>query len=229
MTREEYLKFLIESKYKSVRAFSIQADIPYTTVRTILENGVGNARVDNIIKICSFLGISPEQLSSDFKVNETVADIMSLSIQLKSIRQKKVYDFAETQLEEQNKVVEFPKQIINGRSTAAGQPIDGAAEDSCSTTMIIDQRDIPKGADEIVTIAGDSMEPVYEEGSQVFIHWQPEVEQGEIALVSVEGFVTCKKVYVDWENDEVVLHSINEAYEDLIYPIEDVRVIGKVL
>lgn len=50
MNREEFLKSLIESKYKSVKAFSEVINIPYTTIRSILERGVGRAGVDTIIK-----------------------------------------------------------------------------------------------------------------------------------------------------------------------------------
>lgn len=66
MNREEFLKKLIEQKFYNVKRFSEHIGLPYTTVRTILEKGVGNARVDNVIKICKGLGIKPEALSEDF-------------------------------------------------------------------------------------------------------------------------------------------------------------------
>lgn len=169
--------------------------------------------------------------------------ITETSTKLEPSRQKKVYNFAEEQLEEQekeplnqrspnNNLAEFEEyrnqKVISGRSTAAGPPIDGDTQDSQAAVMVVDQREVPKNADEIVTIAGDSMEPLILQGEQVFIHWTPVIEQGDIALVSIidEG-VTCKKVY--WDDKEFTLHSINEAYEDMVYPLSDVRIIGKVL
>lgn len=62
MTREEYLENLIINKFKSVRSFAEYADVPYTTVRSILQRGVGNAKVENILKITEALGITTDDL-----------------------------------------------------------------------------------------------------------------------------------------------------------------------
>ncbi|MGL4697086.1 XRE family transcriptional regulator [Enterococcus larvae] len=235
MTREEFLKQLMVKKFGNVKSFAEYVDIPYTTIRSILERGVGKAGVDNVIKICRGLGISPETLTDDFKISETVANTLNTLVRLEEDRQDKVYTYAEKQLNEQNGVADLDKhrqnkKIVNGRSTAAGFPIDGDAEDKEASIMIVDQTEIPSNADEIVTIAGDSMEPDYPKGSQVFIHYQPEVENGEVAIVSIvdEG-VTCKKVYYDFEKGNIILESINEEYKDMVYPMDEIRVIGKVL
>lgn len=63
MTNEEKLRHLILSKYKSIREFTIEADIPYTTMDSILRRGVGNSSVDNIIKVCKTLRISVDALA----------------------------------------------------------------------------------------------------------------------------------------------------------------------
>jgi len=47
-----------------MKAFSAKADIPYTTLRSILEKGIGNASVDNVMKICKALEITVEMLES---------------------------------------------------------------------------------------------------------------------------------------------------------------------
>ena len=60
---EKDLKRLIESRYDSVRAFALENDIPYTTMRSILERGVMNARAETIFKICDILGINPESFA----------------------------------------------------------------------------------------------------------------------------------------------------------------------
>ena len=59
---EDVLKDLILSKYKSIRDFTTQADIPYTTVDSVLKRGVLKSNVDTVIKICQFLGISADAL-----------------------------------------------------------------------------------------------------------------------------------------------------------------------
>ena len=48
---EQELRELIVSKYKSVKAFSEEANLPYTTVDSILKRGVERANVKNSIKL----------------------------------------------------------------------------------------------------------------------------------------------------------------------------------
>lgn len=59
---EDKLKELILSNYKSIREFTNDIQMPYSTVDTILKRGVRKASVDNVIKICDFLGISTDAL-----------------------------------------------------------------------------------------------------------------------------------------------------------------------
>lgn len=178
--------------------------------------------------------VSQKRVPDEQRLSLDEKSIVDIYDSLSSVRKSNVLVYAKKQLEEQqsehNNIVELPTPIVHGRSTAAGLPIDGDLEDLNASTLIVDKMTIPKDADEIVTIAGDSMEPTYKKGSQVFIRWQPNVEQGEVAIVSIEDEgVTCKKVYYDCEKNEITLRSINDIYEDRIFPIEQVRIIGKVL
>ena len=59
---EDLLKDLILSKYKSVREFTTQLEMPYSTLDSIFKRGVRKASVDNLIKICDSLGISADAL-----------------------------------------------------------------------------------------------------------------------------------------------------------------------
>ena len=59
---EAELKRMIEHRYNSVRAFAIENNIPYTTMRSILERGILNAKADTIFKICKILNIRPEEI-----------------------------------------------------------------------------------------------------------------------------------------------------------------------
>lgn len=214
------------------------------TTKTTLsryENGERSPKLQLVGLLANYFQVDMSWLSGQSTYRNSL-DILSTYNQLEKPRQEKVYRFAEHQLEEQekqkqnsttdNNVLEFEeyrnKKIISGRLSAAGTPLNGDLQDSEASVMIVDQREVPKSADEIVTIAGDSMEPLLHEGEQVFIQWTPVINQGEIALVSIvdEG-VTCKKVY--WDDKEFTLHSINEDYEDMTYPLSDVRIIGKVL
>lgn len=63
MTVENKLKSYILSKYKSVNEFSQETGIPQSTVATIFKRGVNNSSVGSIIKICTALNISTDELA----------------------------------------------------------------------------------------------------------------------------------------------------------------------
>lgn len=63
MSIEESLKQLILDRYGSVREFTTQAHIPYTTLATIFKRGIQNAKALNVITICSALHISADALA----------------------------------------------------------------------------------------------------------------------------------------------------------------------
>ncbi len=75
MTREEYIKDLIKSKGMNIKEFSNLVKIPYSTVLTMLNNNMGGASVDNVIKICKALNISVDSLENkivDLNKNTTL-------------------------------------------------------------------------------------------------------------------------------------------------------------
>lgn len=113
----------------------------------------------------------------------------------------------------------------------AGIPIE-AVED------ILDYEEISldmasKGEYFALSIKGDSMEPKISEGDVVIVRKQDIVENGELAVVLVNGNdATVKKFYMN-ENG-VSLISTNSAYDPFYYTKEQVdtlpvRVIGKVV
>ncbi|MCM6843371.1 XRE family transcriptional regulator [Latilactobacillus curvatus] len=194
------------------------------------KGNVENMKRSTIEKLSSLFNVTPSYLMA---LDDNTSDILPIYNKLKPDRQEKVYKYAKNELEDQEeetKVIGFPerKRIIRGRSTAAGTPIDGDVQDSEAETTVVDREEIPKNADEIITIAGDSMEPFLMKGEQAFIQYTPWVENGTAAVVSIEDVgVTCKYVYV--EGQDIRLVSENNAYDDMIYPCEEVRIIGKIL
>jgi repressor LexA len=64
LTRENYIKQLISEKGFSVKTFSEKIEIPYSTLRSMLNGSIGGAAVDSVIKICAGLGISINDLQS---------------------------------------------------------------------------------------------------------------------------------------------------------------------
>ncbi|MEQ7227462.1 XRE family transcriptional regulator [Enterococcus avium] len=165
--------------------------------------------------------------------NSAVPSIETIYNQLEKPRQTKVYNFAEEQLEEQQKekVLEFPnKEKIPTvhNSASAANPTELAYGDTVVEEEEFER--VPNNADFAVPIIGDSMEPVIRNGQFVFVKEQPDVEDGEIAIVELDGDgVTCKEIYKDYENQTIILRSINDLYEDRIVSPEQIRIIGKVV
>ncbi len=62
MNRELKLRNLILDNYVSLRQFSIEADIPYSSLMTLLSRGVAGASFDTVIQICKKLNIDPLEL-----------------------------------------------------------------------------------------------------------------------------------------------------------------------
>lgn len=60
--RTEVIERLIDETGLSKKAFAEKIGLPPTTLRSMLQRGVGNASVDNVIKVCKGLGITTEEL-----------------------------------------------------------------------------------------------------------------------------------------------------------------------
>lgn len=59
MNREAKLRNLILDRYASLRSFAIEADIPYSTLMTLLSRDIGGASFDVVMKICEKLEVDP--------------------------------------------------------------------------------------------------------------------------------------------------------------------------
>ena len=60
--RTEILKSLIEETGLSKKAFAEKVGLPPTTLRSMLDRGIGNASIDNVIKVCKGLDITTDEL-----------------------------------------------------------------------------------------------------------------------------------------------------------------------
>lgn len=89
---------------------------------------------------------------------------------------------------------------------------------------------VPEGwrADFVLTCRGDSMAPLIMDGDLVAVRSQPEVENGEIAVVRIDDEATLKKVNID--GTTMVLQPLNPAYPLMTYTgtaLADVHIEGK--
>ncbi|WP_251898537.1 helix-turn-helix domain-containing protein [Lactiplantibacillus paraplantarum] len=176
---------------------------------------VANVASSLHVSLIDLMGISNDSIS------EKITEIVS---KLNPDRQQNVYNYADNQLKEQNgKVVNLP---LVGKSAANPTELTyGDVEIEHD-----DFTDVPHGADTAIRIQGDSMEPLIHDGQIIFYHQQEEVENGEIAIVEIDGDgVTCKQIYYDYTSNEVILRSINKKYEPRHVKDDQVRIIGRVI
>ena len=96
-------------------------------------------------------------------------------------------------------------------SVAAGEPIMGE-----ELGVYVEA---PVRCDAAVTVSGDSMEPTYKDGDVLYIRQQPEVLNGQVAVVFVDDLAAIKHVYR--EHDGVMLVSDNPAYPPMRYRFGD--------
>lgn len=114
---------------------------------------------------------------------------------------------------------------------AAGIPIE-AIEDIIDTEEITEEM-ARAGEFFGLQINGDSMEPKFSKGDVVIVRQQPDAENGQIVIATVNGCdATCKRLkkYADG----IALLSTNPAFEPMYFSEEEiknksVRIIGKVV
>ena len=225
-TNSEIVDIIIDlcnQKGWSLSEFARKLDLPKSSISRYF-NKSRQLPINKINIFADTLGVSSEYLLG-IKISNN--DLLDIYNKLDSKRQSKVYDFASHQLDEQNGIQEEKVvYLVRGRQSAAGSMIH--VDDVDAEMGVLPSSIVPNGANELVRITGDSMEPLIKKGSEVYLRYQPTVEDGEVAIVRVEDEgVTCKYLYRDGKN--VILKSENPKYEDLIVDAEKVSVIGKVL
>ncbi len=199
----------------------------------------------NLVYLRNQAGLSQAELSKKLgmKSKSTVAKYekgdrepsMKIASQLADIFRVTLHDLVKTDLKKEadnlrryssGNAVSIP---VLGR-VAAGIPLEEIED-------IIDYEQVPiemvKGSKYFaLRIKGDSMSPMIEDGDDVICRAQSEVENGEIAIVTINGADgCCKKFYK--RDGAVTLKSINPDYQDMKFDAQTVEalpihVVGKV-
>lgn len=87
MTRESYLKQLIKNNGITVKDFAKSIDMPYSTLLTMLnEEKIGNASVNNVIKICKGLNITIQNLQEVLEADIEKAPLVLSEHEKKLVR-----------------------------------------------------------------------------------------------------------------------------------------------
>lgn len=224
MTNEEILKEIITKNYQSVKAFSEKINVPYTTVRSILERGLLNAKVENVIKIADELNMRAEDMLLLSEKENLNKDLYFYFENLDKERKLKVIDFAKTKLDEQNtvsdNVVPFPTTLNLDAVVSAGT---GEWQDGNLKEEVEYDGTIPTH-DYVVRVNGDSMLPLFEDNQILFIRKTHEVRDGQIIVCMLNNETYVKKIMGNR------LVSLNKKYDDIqINEYDDFSVVGVVV
>ena len=101
--RTEFIEKLIDRNWPNKKAFAESIGMPYTTLRSMLQRGIGNASVNNVFKVCKGLGISTEELE---KMSFEDEDIDTIAAH---------HDGEDWSEEELDEIEEFKKYIRSKR------------------------------------------------------------------------------------------------------------------
>lgn len=225
MNKEQYLRQLMELKSGSVKAFAESINLPYTTVRSILDRGVLNAKMDNVIKIANGLGIAPEQIA-DFN-GSVISDTQIVMIQLSESHQHKVYNFAYNLLDQQNNphknnITKFPNRVDDEKAdydVYSDVEIYGAASAGPGEILMDEHTDtityhgyVPKH-DYALIVNGNSMEPLFADQQVIFVDKTEEAYNGQIVIAYLNGNAYVKKLWISSDKCELV--SLNPDYKPI--------------
>lgn len=223
----------IGSKIKELRARNnytqdYLAELLNTTRQSIsrYENGDRKANQDLLFELADIFNVSINEFfpnSSEAKMN--IVDIYN---RLNPDRQSKVYNYAQHELEEQNKVIDIneKKGIYLQSKVAAGAGVLDL-DPTYGETVSYDG-EIPNHYDLAFLVSGNSMTPTFEDGEIIFVEKYPNPINGAIMVVQIDENAYIKKVYI--ENNNLRLVSLNQDYDDILADgNNNIRIVGKVV
>ncbi|GFH40027.1 XRE family transcriptional regulator [Lactococcus insecticola] len=194
------------------------------------EQGTSKPRLQNLQKLSVLFDVELSDLTKD-----AAQELLQTFNDLNKERKDKVMTYTQAQLAAQNQektaqiedetqeVVQlFPYKVYEKLSAGTGFSYMG---DGSYDTVYFDAE---MSYDFASWVYGDSMEPVYEDGSVALIKDSSFDYDGAIYAIDWDGQTYIKKVYK--EAGGLRLVSINEKYKDKFAPFdEEPRIVGKII
>lgn len=241
MTFTEKLEHLMSKKgIKNRSQLSKMSGIPYTTIVGFFEKGTENIRRTTLIKLSDFFNCSLEYLVSDKIDDENYGQNSGFKInssEIQYIQKYRALDEHGKRIIDFNLNEEYERCMSIGEQEGTESKIEinysyipaSAGSGSFLADQNIELREYPdtpeaRQADIVIPVDGDSMEPMFHDGDELYVRLQPAVEIGEIGIFEIgdKGYVK------EYAADRLI--SLNPDYDD-IYPDEfsETRCIGKVI
>lgn len=180
------------------------------------ENGARSPKIGMVGKLATALNVDLSWLAGlDHPLSEN--NIIYIYDSLSISRQKKVYDYANHLLQEQQneKVIHGNfngKDIDVAGKVAAGLGTQNFDKTQPLFTIRMNKEDIPNDYDLALQVTGDSMGPTFEDGEIIFVKEQDEFQNGMIAAVEINEEAFIKKIYK--EESRIRLVSLNRDTDE---------------
>lgn len=179
--------------------------------------------------------VNSYRVPDEERQEETVmSKINNISSQLTPPRQSNVLNYANSQLDEQNKVTSIDEYKESKLVSYIARGATGAGigeelyDDILHEEVFFKEDEAPSNADFCILINGDSMEPMLKQGTYAFIKKEDSIKDGTIALVVLDGVSLIKRV--DICEDYINLVSLNPKYDDIkVASFSNIKVMGKVV
>ncbi|EGQ3411821.1 helix-turn-helix domain-containing protein [Staphylococcus pseudintermedius] len=229
---KDRLKQIMSERKISQSELSRRTSIGRNSISDYL-NGKYEAKQDKVFELAKALNVNEAWLMGfDISKNREIENsITSIYDKLTPPRQKRVLDFANEQLNEQNnKVLHINSHnVISEEVAVYGYASAGTGETLIDGVEFTTQYNghIPNH-DFALQVNGDSMEPMFEDKEIIFIDKTKQINSGQIGIFVIDGEAYLKKVFINEEGIRLV--SLNSKYPDLHFDSShDIKVAGKVI
>ncbi|EGQ3466516.1 S24 family peptidase [Staphylococcus pseudintermedius] len=229
---KDRLKQIMSERKISQSELSRRTGIGRNSISDYL-NGKYEAKQDKVFELAKALNVNEAWLMGfDISKNREIENsITSIYDKLTPPRQKRVLDFANEQLNEQNnKVLHINSHnVISEEVAVYGYASAGTGETLIDGVEFTTQYNghIPNH-DFALQVNGDSMEPMFEDKEIIFIDKTKQINSGQIGIFVIDGEAYLKKVFINEEGIRLV--SLNSKYPDLHFDSSyDIKVAGKVI
>ncbi|HGL5412026.1 TPA: LexA family transcriptional regulator [Staphylococcus aureus] len=241
---KDRLKQIMSERKISQSELSRRTGIGRNSISDYL-NGKYEAKQDKVFELAKALNVNeawlmgydvdsyrvPDEERQDETIMSKINNIFS---QLTPPRQENVLNYANEQLDEQNKVTSIDgyKESKLVSYIACGATGAGIGEelydDILHEEVFFKEDETPSNADFCILVNGDSMEPMLKQGTYAFIKKEDSIKDGTIALVVLDGVSLIKRV--DICEDYINLVSLNPKYDDIkVASFSNIKVMGKVV
>ncbi|MDN6641114.1 MAG: XRE family transcriptional regulator, partial [Tetragenococcus sp.] len=191
-------------------------------------SGSRSPKMEKLPEIASIFNVDPRIFVGEYESPKNISNIYN---QLNPDRQTKVYNYAQHELGEQNKIIDInevreEQEIYLQSKVSAGTGILDL-DPTFGETVSFDG-EIPSHYDLAFLVSGNSMEPIFEDGEIIFVEKYPNPINGALMVVQIDEQAYIKKVYL--EKDNLRLVSLNQDYNDILADgTNNIRIVGKVV